>query len=372
MSPPVSGEGPSSVVSAFPDFLDGYSRLGLEIDRSLAVPVSAFRTAMQYLPWSAANADIRIPWMVGPASDEHDQAVQWLAGVEEIDGWVAKVAAAFRAADDRPSPLLSATEQALDSALAALPTGPDGLQISGGQLVGPDGELFDIFVPPKVDGRLRVTASGDLLPSPPCATGEYNADYLVTADDPTSVAQTNNGSDPGWITVGRPLVGLTTIDAPTFWERALASLSPIASVNGEAAAPADYAELLGTLGLGDPGPLAPAPGALPPSDPPEAGAPPRAVATGAAVEVLAAIAQAVINNEQLDNAASLAYQVTFERNAEDGRTRAIVRFYQYTTLPGAVAELHAWYGSVAPAGNWTGTAIEPKPPAYPSIRAEVD
>lgn len=381
MSPPpfAPGDGPASEVSAVPDDLRGYSSTALQIDSTLAEPVQSFWRAMSGLRLVAATADPRIPQMVSATSEEND-AVSWLARAEQVDGWVAKVAQAFVAADG-PSPLqgpeiqLSVNDGALASALAALESAaPNGLQVTGGKLRGPDGQLYDVVVPPMVNGQpVDVNAPYCVALDPSHA---YDADHVITPDDLTSMAQTDDGMDPGWVTVGNASLGVTAINPPSKLDYLAAIVAPGLEAFGEPAGPSEYRSLLEELSGNPQEPESPSGGGgLPPDDPfltdrddytPPPGVPMPEMGNqetvDAGVGALTQIDESLGNVVHLKNGALAAYHATFERNV-DGRTRAIVRLYRIGIPPGGSdSQTTVSYGSVDPHGHWTLTPIQAKPP----------
>lgn len=398
VSPTDDGPGERATVAAIPDLLDDYSRIALDIDHHpLAYAVRRFWGAMCSLRAVAATADSNIPPMLGFAIEEN-LAVDWLARAEEVDAGVARVAQAFRTADAGPAPAgpgvrYSVAAAMLDDALAGLvaaatvvPGVPPGLQVVGDKLRGPDGQLYDVFVPQMVSGTPL-----DAMVGPgagmACAAGLqgllYNADHGITPDLPTSMPQTDNGRDPGWVTVGSGFAGLTTIRPPTAAERAAATVSPDFRLYGtDPAAPADYTDLLRQLGARAPGPLVSAPGDLPEDDPfmddadggespgaPGVVLPDTSGAEGAQTTLDAAglIITAMNNTFYLDDASTFGYQTTFERNV-DGRTRAVVRFYQMRTPDGADERVTSVaYGSLAPNGAWGFTWLTMNPTQPPGL-----
>jgi hypothetical protein len=354
--------GPASRVSAVPDDLASYSAVGLRVDRGLAEQTKAFWRAMYHLRPVAAKSDPRIPRIIDDGSNEENTAVNWLARAEQVDAWVAEVARAFVAAEGNapiqgPRVKVTVLADNLDSAIAAGDSdAPTDLKLSGNRLRGPNGELFDLVVPPMTNASYWASCVGG---------AKYNALNTITPDDPTSVPQTMGGIDPGWTVVDTKF-GMTSINKPGFWTQIAAGVSPPLEDFGEPAGPEGYRGVLEQLaGAGAHSPESSSSGGLPPDDPFLERAP--FVQTrpqervASAVDVLGVVNQSLGNVVHVKNGALAAYQTTYERNV-DGRTRAVVRLYKVGTPPRGDKDVtHAYYGSVGKDGRWELTPITPEP-----------
>jgi hypothetical protein len=343
----------------------------------LANPVASFNAAMTALRPLAPIVDPRIPRMLD-GSDEEGDVLRWLLSAESNDRWVALVADAFLAAGAgslRIGTRVTVDPFALKRALNALDDKDhvDGLHVVDGRVKGPRGELFSVFVPPLAGGTT------DCPPRYP--DDAYNADNFLTADEPTSDAQTAGGKDPGWSIVGKPLIDIVALRHHDGWLTAAAIATPRQALEGkpEQAGRDRYEKLVGEL-RGDSGQSEPPePEELPPDNPyltsrdhytppPDISMPgfPRQETGEAGVGALRLGVDAASNVADLDNGELGVCNVTFERNI-DGRTRAVVRLYQQEKLPDSEWVTHVSYGSPNDDGTWQLKPLKVRQPGpYPS------